>query len=301
MALQNKSVQKESMQQKEEVEIYSPWREAWRKLKKNKMAMVGLGITVLLVIVAILAPYIALHDPLKVDLMKSLQPPSSEYPLGTDRLGRGIFSRIVHGARISLRVGLITQSIALIIGVTLGALAGYYGGWVDEVISYLINVFLAFPFLLFAIAIMATLGPGINNVFLALAIVSWPGLARIVRGQVMSLKSEEYVEAAKALGANDFKIILKHLIPNCMAPIIVTVTLGVASSILAEAGLSFLGLGAQPPTPSWGLMLSSGRSFIRTNPGMMVYPGLAIMVTILGLNLFGDGLRDALDPKMKDN
>ncbi|SDC30381.1 MULTISPECIES: nickel transporter permease [unclassified Candidatus Frackibacter] len=287
--------------QNQELEIYSPWRDAWRRLKKNKMAMVGLGVIGLLVIIAIFAPYIAPHDPLKVDLMNSLQPPSDEFPLGTDRLGRGIFSRIIYGARISLRVGLITQSIALVIGITLGALAGYYGGWVDEIISYLINVFLAFPFLLFAIAIMATLGPGINNVFLALAIVSWPGLARIVRGQVMSIREEEYVEAVKSLGANDVRIIFKHLIPNCMAPIIVTVTLGVASAILSEAGLSFLGLGAQPPTPSWGLMLSGGRSFIRSNPGMMIYPGLAIMITVLGLNLFGDGLRDVLDPNMKDN
>jgi ABC-type dipeptide/oligopeptide/nickel transport system permease subunit len=283
------------------LEIYSPWSDAWRRLKRNKMAMVGLGITMFLFIIAIFVPYIAPHDPLKVDLMKSLQSPSIEYPLGTDRLGRGMFSRIIYGARISLKVGIITQSVALLIGITLGALAGYYGGWVDEIISYLINVFLAFPYLLFAIAIMATLGPGIDNVFLALAIVTWPALARIVRGQVMAMKSEEYVEAAKALGANDFKIIFKHLIPNCAAPIIVTVTLGVASSILSEVGLSFLGLGAQPPTPSWGLMLSNGRSFIRSNSGLMIYPGLAIMITILGLNLFGDGLRDVLDPKMKDN
>lgn len=273
----------------------------WEHLKRNKRIVIGLVITILLIIVAISAPYIAPHDPLKVDLSKSLQSPNLQYPLGTDRLGRGVLSRIVYGARISLKIGVITQSIALIIGIFLGALAGYYGGWVDEFISYLINLFLAFPFLLFAIAIMGTLGPGITNVFVALALVTWPGLARIIRGQIMSLKEEEYVEAMKALGASDFKIIFKHLLPNCMAPIIVTVMLGVGSSILAEAGLSFLGLGAQPPTPSWGLMLSNGRGFIRSNPRLMIYPGLAIMITILGLNLFGDGLRDILDPKMHDD
>lgn len=285
---------------KQEVKINNPWRNVWQRLKNNKAAIVGLIITLMIIIAAIFAPYMAPHDPLEVDLMKSLQAPSTEYPLGTDRLGRCIFSRIIYGARVSLQVGFITQSIALVIGIVLGSLAGFYGGWVDEVISYLIQLFLAFPFLLFIIAIVAALGPGIINVFLALAVVTWPGLARIVRGEIMSIKEEEYVQAIEALGANDVRIIFKHLLPNCLSPIIITVTLGVAEAILAEAGLSFLGLGAQPPTPSWGLMLSSSRSFLRTHPSLVIYPGAAIMITILGLNLLGDGLRDALDPRIKN-
>ncbi|WP_051412088.1 ABC transporter permease [Halonatronum saccharophilum] len=290
-----------------EAKVESPWKDAWRRLKKNKMAMIGLVIMVAVVIVAVFAPFIAPHDPFYSPVMEdgrtelSLIGPTWNYPFGTDRLGRDLFSRVVYGTRISLMVGIITQMIALSIGIPLGALAGYYGGWVDEIISYLINVFLAFPFILFAIAIMSVFqDPGIDKVFIALGIISWPGLARIVRGQVMALKEEEYIEAAKSLGANDARIIFLHVIPNCLAPIIVTVTLGVAGAILAEAGLSFLGLGAQPPTPSWGLMLSTGRAYLRSNPYMMWFPGLAIMITILGLNLFGDGLRDVLDPKMKD-
>lgn len=272
----------------------------WKRLRRNKMAMVGLVITSLLILLAILAPVIAPHDPYEVKLMDSMKAPGEDgYLLGTDQLGRDQFSRLLYGARISLRVGMITQSISLAVGLFMGALAGFYGGKVDEAISYLINVFFAFPSLLFAIAIMATLGPGLNNIFIALGAVSWPGLARIVRGQVMQLKEREFVEAIRALGGNDFLIILKHILPNTLAPVIVTVTLGVAGAILSEAGLSFLGLGAQPPEPSWGLMLSMGRTYVTTKPWLTIYPGLAIMITILGLNLLGDGLRDALDPRMK--
>ncbi len=272
----------------------------WKRLKKNKMAMVGLTITIGLLLIAIFAPAIVPYDPYTVDLSQSMRAPGQEgHLLGTDQLGRDQFSRLLYGARISLQVGIITQSISMVIGIFMGALAGYYGGKVDEFISYLINVFFAFPSLLFAIAIMATLGPGLNNIFIALGAVSWPGLARIVRGQVLQLKEQEYIEAIRALGGNDFKIIVKHILPNCMAPIIVTATLGVAGAILSEAGLSFLGLGAQPPMPSWGLMLSMGRTYVTTKTWLTIYPGLAIMITILGLNLLGDGLRDALDPRMK--
>ncbi|PRX32650.1 peptide/nickel transport system permease protein/oligopeptide transport system permease protein [Orenia metallireducens] len=288
-------------------EVHSPWRDAWRRLKKNKIAMVGLYVTIALILVAVFARWIAPYDPYFSPVMEegkielSMQGPSLEHPFGTDKLGRDIFSRIIYGAQISLTVGFITQAIAIVIGIVLGALAGYYSGLVDDIISYLINVFLAFPFMLFAIAIMAVFqDPGIEKIFVALGLISWPGLARIVRGQVMALKEEEYVEAAKSLGANDFRIIFKHVIPNTLAPIIVTVTLGVASAILAEAGLSFLGLGAQPPTPSWGLMLSTGKEYLRSYPRMMMFPGAAIMITVLAFNIFGDGLRDALDPKMKD-
>lgn len=275
--------------------------QVWKRLKKNKMAMFGMVITIALLLISLLAPVIAPHDPYEVQLMEALKAPGEDgHILGTDQLGRDQFSRLLYGARISLKVGLITQSISVVLGILMGALAGFYGGKVDEIISYLINVFFAFPSLLFAIAIMATLGPGLNNVFIALGAVSWPGLARIVRGQVLQLKESEYVEAIRALGGNDFRIIIKHIIPNCLAPVIVTTTLGVAGAILAEAGLSFLGLGAQPPEPSWGLMLSMGRTYVTSKTWLTIYPGLAIMITILGLNLLGDGLRDALDPKLKD-
>ena len=288
-------------------EAHSPWYEAWKRLKRNKLAMIGLTITTVLLIVAIFAPLIAPYNPRyapviedgKVEL--SLQGPSWAHPFGTDKLGRDIFSRVVYGARISLMVGLITQGIALVLGITLGAVAGYYGGWIDEAVSYLIQVFLAFPFILFAIAVMAVFSePGVDKVFLALGLISWPPLARIVRGQVMSIKEEEYIEAAQSLGASDLIIIAKHVIPNILAPIIVTVTLGVAGAILAEAGLSFLGLGTQPPRPSWGVMLKTGQEYIRSYPHMIWFPGLAIMIAVMGINLLGDGLRDALDPKMKD-
>ena len=288
-------------------EAHSPWYEAWKRLKKNKLAMIGLSITTILLIVAVFAPLIAPYNPRyapviedgKVEL--SLQGPTWAHPFGTDKLGRDIFSRVVYGARISLLVGLITQGIALVLGITLGAVAGYYGGLIDEAVSYLIQVFLAFPFILFAIAIMAVFSePGVDKVFLALGLISWPPLARIVRGQVMSIKEEEYIEAAQSLGASDFRIIVKHVIPNSLAPIIVTVTLGVAGAILAETGLSFLGLGTQPPRPSWGVMLKTGQEYIRSYPHMIWFPGLAIMIAVMGINLLGDGLRDALDPKMKD-
>jgi peptide/nickel transport system permease protein/oligopeptide transport system permease protein len=290
-----------------EDEVHNPWYEAWKRLRRNKLAIFGLAITLLVVVVAIFAPWIAPYDPAHSPVMQegkvelSMQGPTWSHPLGTDKLGRDILSRIIYGARVSMMVGFLTQAIALVIGVTLGAVAGYYGGLVDDIISYLVQVFLAFPFLLFAIAIMAVFqDPGVDKVFLALGLITWPRIARIVRGQVLSVKQEEYVEAVRSVGANDFRIILKHVLPNCLAPIIVTVTLGVAGAILAEAGLSYLGIGTQPPTPSWGLMLNNGRQYLRGEPRMMLFPGLAIAITVLAFNLFGDGLRDALDPKMKD-
>ena len=288
-------------------QVYNPWKDNWRKLKKNKMAIVGLVITVFVVVIGLIGPYITPHNPFYSPVMEdqmhelSMQGPSLRHPFGTDRLGRDLFSRVIYGTRISLMVGVFTQLISVVIGITLGSLAGFFGGIVDDIISYLINVFLAFPFLLFAIAIMAVFeDPGINQIFIALGLISWPALARIVRGTVMSIKEKEYIEAVRSLGASNFRIIIKHVIPNSLAPIIVTVTLGVAGAILAEAGLSFLGIGVQPPMPSWGIMLSDGRSYIRSHPYMMFFPGFAIMFTVLGFNLFGDGLRDILDPKMDD-
>ncbi len=274
--------------------------DAWRRLRRNRLAMAGLVVIIVLMLVAVSAPYIAPYDPYKQSLDDQLKPPSREYPLGTDDLGRDIASRIIYGSRISLSVGFVAEAISLAIGVTLGAISGYFGGGVDNVIMRITDMMFAFPDLLFAIAIMFALGPGIYNVFIALGIVGWAGMARLVRGQVLAVRGREFVEAAKAVGESDLRIIAKHVLPNCLAPIIVSVTLGIPGAIMAEAGLSFLGLGAQPPTPSWGQMISIGKGYLRFAPWFSVYPGLAIMITVLAFNLFGDGLRDALDPRLRE-
>ncbi len=278
----------------------SLWREAWKRLLKNKTAMIGLTIITILLISAIIAPLLAPYDPLETDILARLKAPSSEHWLGTDNLGRDILSRIIYGTKISLQVGVISISIALFLGVSTGMIAGYYGGIVDTIIMRLMDIMLAFPSILLAIAIMAILGPQLSNAMLAIGIVNLPRFARIVRSSVLTVKEEEYIEAAKSLGANDFIIMSKHILPNCLAPLIVQTTLSIAGAILEAAALSFLGLGAQPPKPEWGAMLSAGRSALQVAPWVITFPGLAIMVTVLGFNLFGDGLRDALDPKMKD-
>ena len=278
----------------------SLWKEAWKRLLKNKIAMLGLTIISILVIVAIFAPVLAPYDPLKTDVIQRLKAPSGAHLLGTDDLGRDILSRIIYGSRISIQVGVISVSLALVLGVTLGVLAGYYGGWIDNLVMRLIDIMLAFPSILLAIVIMAMLGPQLSNAMIAIGFVNLPRFARIVRSSVLSVKEEEYVSAAQSLGSSDFRIITKHILPNCLAPLTVQSTLSIATAILEAAGLSFLGLGAQPPTPEWGAMLSSGRSAIQIAPWVVAFPGLAIMITVLGFNLFGDGLRDALDPKMKD-
>lgn len=278
----------------------SLWAEAWKRLLKNKIAMLGLTIISILVLVAIFAPVLAPYEPLKTDVIERLKAPSFSHWLGTDDLGRDILSRIIYGSRISIQVGVISVSLALVFGVSLGVLAGYYGGWIDSLVMRLIDIMLAFPSILLAIVIMAILGPQLSNAMIAIGFVNLPRFARIVRSSVLSVKEEEYVSAAQSLGASDFRIIMKHVLPNCLAPLTVQSTLSIATAILEAAGLSFLGLGAQPPTPEWGAMLSSGRSAIQIAPWVVAFPGLAIMITVLGFNLFGDGLRDALDPKMKD-
>lgn len=277
----------------------SLWREVWVRLKMNKAAMVGLFIIVLLVFCAIFADVIAPYGLDDQDLKNTFQPPSSEHLMGTDNFGRDILSRIIYGSRISLQVGFISVGIAIIVGGSLGAIAGFYGGKMDNVIMRLMDILLAIPSILLAISIVAALGPGLRNVMIAVGIGSIPTYARIVRASVLSLRDQEFIEAARAIGANDFRIIVKHIIPNSMAPLIVQGTLGVASAILSAAGLSFIGLGIQPPTPEWGAMLSSGRQYLRDYPHITTFPGLAIMITIFGLNLLGDGLRDALDPRLK--
>ena len=279
----------------------SQWREVWRMLKKNKMALLGLGILVILVLLALFADVIADYDTvvIKQNLANRLKGPSAEHWLGTDEFGRDIFARLIHGARVSLKVGIIAVGISIVLGGILGALAGFYGGKIDNIIMRVMDVFLAVPSILLAIAIVSALGPSILNLMVAISISSVPSYARIVRASVLSIRDQEFVEAARAIGANNARIIFRHIIPNSLAPVIVQGTLGVASAILSTAGLSFIGLGIQPPAPEWGSMLSGGRQYLRYAWWVTTFPGVAIMITILSLNLLGDGLRDALDPRLK--
>ena len=275
-------------------------KDSFKRLKKNKMSMFCLIVIVLLILIAIFAPLIAPCDPNLQDYTAILQAPSKLHLLGTDEYGRDILSRIIYGTRVSLSVGILAQVIATIIGVTMGSLAAYYGGWVDTVISRIMEIFAAFPDLIFAMAIMYVLGPGMKNIFVALGLLTWVRTARMIRGSILQLKEKEYVEAAKASGATPFYIITRHLIPNCISTIIVLVTLGIPNAIMYEASLSFLGMGIQPPTPSWGSMISFAQSYISYMPTYSIFPGIAIMITVIAFNIFGDGLRDALDPKMKN-
>ena len=277
----------------------SPFVDVMLRLAKSPLAMFGLAIIFVLVFCAIFAEVISPYSPIKQDLMHMFETPTAEHWLGTDEFGRDILSRLIYGARVSLQVGFIAVGIALVIGGMLGAISGYYSGWLDNCIMRVMDVLLSIPQTLLAIAIVAALGPSLMNLMIAVGISAVPTYARIVRGSVLSIRSMEFIEAARAAGSSDLRIILKHIIPNSMAPIIVQSTLGVASAILNAAGLSFIGLGIQPPNPEWGAMLSGGRQYIRDFPHMTLYPGLAIMLTILALNFLGDGLRDALDPKLK--
>jgi len=261
--------------------------------------MVSAFFLIILVGTAIFAPLISPYDPNKQTLSESLRGPERKHLLGTDELGRDILSRIIHGARISLSVGLVSQLIACIIGVLMGALAGYYGGLTDAVISRTMEVFAAFPELLFAIGIMFVLGPGVINVFIALGMLSWTHYARLIRGQVMQLREMEYTQACVVCGGSDARIILRHLLPNCFSTIIVLVTLGIPGAILIEASLSYIGLGVQPPTSSWGQMISTAQQYISFYPYYSIAPGLAIIATVLAFNVFGDGLRDAIDPRLR--
>ncbi|OGP73301.1 MAG: hypothetical protein A2V86_16320 [Deltaproteobacteria bacterium RBG_16_49_23] len=274
--------------------------EVWRRLKRNRAAMMGGMIVFLFVFVAILAPWISPYPPNEGDLSKRLKPPSKEHLLGTDALGRDQLSRVIFGARISLQIQVVAVFIALIIGTLLGMVGGYYGGTFDNLIMRLMDILLAFPGIFLAISIIAVLGPGLNNLMLAAGIYSIPQFARIVRGSVLSLKEKEFIEAARAVGENDLNILFRYLLPNSMAPIIIQTTLRMATVLLTASGLSFLGLGVQPPTPEWGAMLSTARAYMITAPHVATVPGLAIMLVVMGFNLFGDGLRDSLDPRLRD-
>ena len=266
----------------------------------DNRARVGISVVIVMALAAILAPLIARQSPVTIDLLHILQRPDTHHWLGTDIQGRDIWSRLVFGARVSLTVGLISQGIALTLGVTMGLLAGFYGGWVDEIVMRLADVTLAFPTLLLLIAMVAALQPSETVVFGVIGLVGWAGMARIVRGQVLVVRQLEYVQAIRALGAGDFRIMWQHVLPNVIAPVVIAATLGVAGAIMAEAALSFLGLGVPPPAPSWGSMIADGRDLdqLRRAPWTSVFPGMAIGAAVLGFNLLGDALRDALDPRV---
>lgn len=274
-------------------------RETWLSFRRNKLAMIGLCIIALFILLAILAPLVAPYDYKDQQLMDRLKPPSGKHWFGTDDLGRDLFSRIIFGARISLWVGFSSVVGSIILGTFLGILAGFYGKWLDMLVSRLFDILLAFPSMLLAIAIVAVLGPSLQNALIAIAIVNIPVYGRLVRAKVLSLKTEEYITASRAVGMKNSGILWHHILPNSLTPIIVQGTLGIATSIIEAAALGFLGLGAQPPAPEWGKMLSDSRQFIQTAPWTVIFPGVSIMLTVLGFNLMGDGLRDALDPKMK--
>lgn len=270
------------------------------RLKNNNLGLfLSAGILIFFILAALFAGYIAPHDPEKANLELRLKEPCREYPFGTDHLGRCILSRIIFGARVSLLVGLLVVSSSFILGLAIGTLSGYYGGWLDEMVMRIVDAFLAFPSLLLALGIAGLFGAGFMNLVIALITVDWAGYARLARGSVMTVKEQDYIKAAKGLGAGDMHVILRHVIPNIISPLIVMATIGMGYVILSAAGLSFLGFGVQPPTPEWGSMLSEGKTYIRSVPYIMIFPGIAIMLTVMAFNYLGDELRDLLDPREK--
>ncbi|NNG00803.1 MAG: ABC transporter permease [Desulfobacteraceae bacterium] len=270
-----------------------------RKIYKNKLGLAGFIVILAFAMLALAAPWVSTHDPLKADVMNWKAPPSMDHFFGTDEYGRDIFSRVIHGTRISMYISFLSVLIATFFGVSIGAISGFYGGWIDNIIMRFMDAVMSFPAILLAIGIMAVMGGSIYNVTIALGFVYIPRFARIIRGSALSLRQKEFVEASLALGSSDFTIIFRHILPNCMAPLIVQITLSLAYAILAETGLSFLGLGAPPPAPSWGNILSDARNLMLDAPWMTVFPGIAITMCVLGFNLLGDALRDILDPRLK--
>lgn len=269
------------------------------RLKKNKLAMAGLVVIILLFIVALMAPWIMPYDYAEQDYSAVLLKGSREHLLGTDNLGRDILSRLLYGTRISLLMGVLIVAIGATVGILLGSIAGFYGGKVDNFIMRFLDIYQSIPNILLAIALSASMGPGLKSCVIALGVASFAGYARLIRASILQVRESEYVEAARAINAGDKRILFKHILPNAFSPMIVYITMYIGSSILAAASLSFIGLGAQPPLPEWGAMLSSGRDLMRDYPTLVIYPGCAIMLTVLAFNLFGDGLRDALDPRLK--
>lgn len=287
----------------EAIEITEPTRlqEGFYQLRQNKAAMVGLFIIVVFIFVGLFAPLVAPHDPLQqaIDIRKS-PPLTSGHLLGTDDLGRDLFSRIIFGARISMVIGVVSVGIALTVGTLVGVVSGYYGGWLDKIVMRLIDIMLAFPYVLLTIVVVAVLGPSLVNAMIAIGISQVPRYVRLVRASVLAEKEADYVKAERSLGTSDLELMFRSILPNCLAPLIVQSTLGVGEAILSSAALSFLGLGAQPPAPEWGLMIASSREFITSAWWIVTFPGLATLVAVLGFNLFGDGLRDILDPRLRE-
>ncbi|HET7579299.1 MAG TPA: nickel transporter permease [Bacillales bacterium] len=287
-------------QQEMEEKRYSPLAEAWKSFKKNRLAMAGAIIILLFLLMAVFANVIAPESYKHQVLEDRLQAPSAEHWFGTDGLGRDIFSRVVYGARISIRVGVFSVIGSIVVGTILGVMAGYYGKWADIFISRIFDIILAFPGILLAIGIVAVLGPSLTNALIAIATINIPRFGRVIRSRVLSLKEEDYIMAARSIGMKDSRILFRHILPNSFAPLIVQATLGIGTAILNAAALGFLGLGAQPPHPEWGAMLADAIKFIQQAPWTVIFPGIALMLTVLGFNLIGDGLRDALDPRMKN-
>jgi peptide/nickel transport system permease protein len=275
-------------------------REFWARFQRNKMAMVGLAMVATMFAVSLAAPWLAPYDPGEIDLQAVLMPPSAEHPLGTDTLGRDVLSRIIYGAQVSLKVGFVAVGLATLIGLIIGATAGFYGGWVDFWLMRLVDLMLCFPSFFLILAVIAILEPSIWNIMVVIGLTSWMGVARLVRAEFLSLREREFVVAAKALGASDLRLMARHMLPNALAPVMVSATLGVAGAILTESALSFLGLGVQPPTPSWGNILTAGKDNIEIAWWLSLFPGLAILLTVMSYNLLGEGIREAIDPRLKD-
>ena len=283
------------------------WSDAWKRLKKNKLAVIGAVWIIFVVLVALTADLWApqlLGSPTDIDTTTVAQssklPPSLEHPFSTDATGRDQLVRVIYGSRVSLTVGVIATLISTGIGLVMGALAAFYGGWFDTIIMRLADMFLAIPYTLFVITMLAVMGQGIQNVFIAIGVLGWPSIARVFRSAILSVKENDYVDAARAMGASDLRIIARHIFPNSVASIVVYATMNIGGAILTESALSYLGMGVTPPTPSWGIMIQDGQTFLQTQPWLMIMPGLAILSTVLAFTLLGDGLRDALDVKMKD-
>ena len=273
--------------------------DVWYRFRRNRMALLGLAIVIGLIVVALFAPFIAPYDPVHVSLREQFSPPSLKHPFGTDVYGRDLLSRVIYGARISLVIGFVPAVIAMLIGSTLGVVAGYYRGFTDTFIMRLADVVFAFPSIILAMVVTYILGASLFTLFIALSVVSWASAARVVRAQGLTLRERDFVIAGRAVGAGNARIMFRHIIPNCLAPILVLFTMSIPAAIMAEAGLSFLGVGAQPPTPSWGLMVNEAQAYIFSAPWASIIPGLAILITVLGFNFVGDGLRDAIDPYLK--
>lgn len=277
----------------------SEWRRALRRLWRSRLAMLGATIVLALVAVAIFAPWIAPYSPTRINLRERLQPPSGKHLFGTDDAGRDILSRVIYGSRVTLRICVLVVGLTLVIGTLLGLVSGFFGGWVDELVMRVSDVFLAFPALILAMAIAAALGPSLENAIVAMVAIWWPRYARVTRGQVLSIREIDFVAAARAAGASSSRIMLRHILPNCISPVVVQATLDLGEVVLTAATLSFIGFGAQPPTPEWGAMVSVGRNFLRDYWWYTTFPGLAILITVMGFNLLGDAVRDILDPRLR--